>query len=113
MAALRWVQDGAAAGFTAGQAGLVIGALAVMLVMRFLADANRISLHDIYRWRLSTAYAVMRKTAPHDGNPAPFGTKNAPGTLPVAAARASSRDWSCAPRLTSTPSARCRPGAAG
>jgi hypothetical protein len=78
--ALRWVQDGAAAGPGAGQAGLVIGALAVMLVARMTTDANRISLHDIYRWRLSTAYAVMRKTAPHDGNPAPFGTKNAPGT---------------------------------
>jgi hypothetical protein len=77
--ALRWVKDGAAAGFGAGQGGLVIGALAVMLVARFVTDANRISLHDIYRWRLTTAYAIMRKTTPKDGNPAPFGTKDAPG----------------------------------
>ena len=36
---------------------------AVMLVMRFLADANRISLHDFYRWRLTSAYSVIRETA--------------------------------------------------
>ena len=58
VAGLRWVKDGAAAGFTQGQLWQVIGALAVMLVMRFLADVNRISLHDFYRWRLATAYAV-------------------------------------------------------
>ena len=63
MAGLRWVKDGAAAGFTAGQVWLVIGALAVMLIMRFLADANRISLHDFYRWRLATAYSVIRDTS--------------------------------------------------
>jgi hypothetical protein len=78
---LRWVKDGAVAGFTAGQAGLVIGALAVMLVMRFLADANRISLHDFYRWRLATAYSVERDTAEKGSNPAPFGTKDSPGAL--------------------------------
>ena len=78
---LRWVKGGAAAGFTAGQAGLVIGALAVMLVMRFLADANRISLHDFYRWRLATAYSVERDTAEKGSNPAPFGTKDSPGAL--------------------------------
>ena len=78
---LRWVKDGAAAGFTQGQLWLVIGALAVMLVMRFLADANRISLHDFYRWRLATAYSVLRDTAQHGGKPAPFGTKDFPGAL--------------------------------
>jgi hypothetical protein len=78
LAAVRWVRDGAAAVPGPGQAGLVIGALAVMLVMRAATDANRISLHDIYRWRLSTAYAVMRKTSPKDGSPAPFGIRNAP-----------------------------------
>jgi hypothetical protein len=77
--ALRWVKDGAVAGFGAGQVGLVIGALAVMLVGRFVTDANQISLHDIYRWRLTAAYAVMRKTTSEKGKPAPFGTKNAPG----------------------------------
>jgi hypothetical protein len=52
-----------------------------MLVMRFLADANRISLHDFYRWRLATAYSVERDTAEKGSNPAPFGTKDSPGTL--------------------------------
>jgi hypothetical protein len=79
-AAVRWVRDAAAAGLGAGQAWLVIGALAVMLAARAATDVNRISLHDIYRWRLSTAYAIMRKTTPKDGNPAPFGTRNAPAT---------------------------------
>ena len=81
VAGLRWVKDGAAAGFTQGQLWLVIGALAVMLVMRFLADVNRISLHDFYRWRLATAYAVIRDTGQQDGKPAPFGTKDLPGAL--------------------------------
>jgi hypothetical protein len=79
LAGVRWVKDGAAAGFGAGQAGLVVGALAVMLVARAATDVNRISLHDIYRWRLTSAYAVTRKGAPADGGPAPFGTRNAPG----------------------------------
>ena len=81
VAALRWVKDGAAAGFTAGQVGLVIGALAVMLIMRFLADANRISLHDFYRWRLATAYSVIRDTSQPNGQPAPFGTEDFPEAL--------------------------------
>jgi hypothetical protein len=79
--ALRWVKDGAAAGFTANQVWQVIGALVVILVMRFVADANRISLHDFYRWRLTTAYSVIRDTGQHDGGPATFGTKDFPGAL--------------------------------
>ena len=79
-AALRWVKDGAAAGFTGEQVWVVIGALAVMLAVRALTDANRISLHDFYRWRLASAYAVMRKTSPQDGTPAPFGVTDSPGT---------------------------------
>jgi hypothetical protein len=59
-AGLRWVKDGAGAGATYGQWWLVVGALVVMLVLRFAADANRISLHDFYRWRLVAAYAVQR-----------------------------------------------------
>ena len=35
-------------------------ALAVMVSTRAVADINRLSLHDVYRWRLSTAYAVTR-----------------------------------------------------
>jgi hypothetical protein len=81
VAGLRWVKDGAAAGFTAGQLWQVVGALALILVMRFMADANRISLHDFYRWRLTSAYSVTRKISTRDGEPAPFGTKDSPGVL--------------------------------
>lgn len=82
VAGLRWVKDGAAAGFTADQLWQVIGALALILVMRFVADANRISLHDFYRWRLTSAYSVTRDTGSgQDGRPAPFGTKDVPGAL--------------------------------
>jgi hypothetical protein len=76
VAGLRWVQDGAAAGFTRGQLWQVIGAVALMLVMRFLCDVNRISLHDFYRWRLATAFAVTR-----DSNPRSSGTESVPGAL--------------------------------
>jgi hypothetical protein len=79
VAGLRWVKDGTAAGFTRDQLWQVIGALAVMLVMRFLADANRMSLHDFYRWRLASAYSVIRDTSVQDGEPGPFGTKDFPG----------------------------------
>lgn len=75
IAALRWVQDGAAAGFNRDQLWLVICALAVMLVTRILADVNRISLHDFYRWRLATAYAVRRDPTSSSG------IKNVPGVL--------------------------------
>lgn len=74
-AALRWVKDGAAAGFNRDELWLVIGALAVMLVARLLADVNRISLHDFYRWRLSTAYAVQRDPE------SPSRIRNVPGAL--------------------------------
>jgi len=77
IAALRWVKDGAAAGFNRDQLWLVIGALAVMLVTRLLADVNRISLHDFYRWRLATAYAVQRDPTSSSG----IKVKNVPGTL--------------------------------
>jgi hypothetical protein len=79
VAGLRWVKDGTAAGFTRDQLWQVIGALAVMLVMRFLADANRMSMHDFYRWRLASAYSVIRDTSVQGGNSGPFGTKDFPG----------------------------------
>jgi hypothetical protein len=60
VAGLRWVRDGAASGYSPSVSWLVSGALALMLVLRVLADVNRISLHDFYRWRLATAYAVIR-----------------------------------------------------
>jgi hypothetical protein len=82
IAVLRWVKDGAAAGFTWDQVWQVIGALAIMLVTRALADVNRISLHDFYRWRLASIYAVIRDTGNKQyGKPAPFGTKDFPGAL--------------------------------
>jgi hypothetical protein len=80
VAGLRWVKDGAAAGFTRDQIWEVVAALAVILAARILTDANRISLHDFYRWRLASAYAITRKTSPQDGTPAPFGVNNSPGT---------------------------------
>ena len=79
IAAVHWVKDGAAAGLGPGQAGLVAGALLVMLVTRFATDVNRISLHDIYRWRLASAYAVERKAEPKDGTAVSPGTRSAPG----------------------------------
>jgi hypothetical protein len=79
LAGLRWVKDGAAAGFSRDQLWQVLGALAVMLVMRFAADANRIALHDFYRWRLASAYSVIRDTSRPAGEPVPFGTKDFPG----------------------------------
>jgi hypothetical protein len=36
-------------------------ALALVLGTRAVADINRLSMHDFYRWRLSTAYAVTRE----------------------------------------------------
>ena len=80
VAALRWVKDGAAAGFTRDQVWQVVVALAVILVARVATDANRISLHDFYRWRLASAYAITRKASPQDGTPAPFGVNDSPGT---------------------------------
>jgi hypothetical protein len=60
VAGLRWVKDGAAIGYSAEQLWPVLIALGVMLATRLLADVNRISMHDFYRWRLASAYAVRR-----------------------------------------------------
>ena len=51
-----------------------------MLLMRFLADANRMSLHDFYRWRLASAYSVQRNTGQPGGDP-PSGTTDYPGAM--------------------------------
>jgi hypothetical protein len=61
VAGLRWVRDGAATGYSLPALWLVIGALVLMLILRLLVDVNRISLHDFYRWRLASAYAVIRR----------------------------------------------------
>ncbi len=60
VAGLRWVKDGAAAGYSAEQLWPVLIALGVVLATRVLADVNRISMHDFYCWRLAIAYAVKR-----------------------------------------------------
>jgi hypothetical protein len=61
--ALLWISDGARSGFTAGQLLQVIAALAVMLFGRAAVNVNRMSLHDVYRWRLANAFAVTRRAA--------------------------------------------------
>ncbi|HEX4254526.1 MAG TPA: hypothetical protein VH089_05530, partial [Streptosporangiaceae bacterium] len=60
VAALTWTGAAAHTGYSPGQLVPVAIALAVMLGTRAVADVNRLSLHDVYRWRLSTAYAVTR-----------------------------------------------------
>lgn len=62
-AGLLWVGDGAEAGYSWDQLWPVLIALGVMLVTRVLADVNRISMHDFYRWRLADGFAVTRKAA--------------------------------------------------
>ena len=61
--ALLWISDGARSGFTAGQLLQVIAALAVMVLGRVAVNVNRMSLHDVYRWRLANAFAVTRRAA--------------------------------------------------
>jgi hypothetical protein len=61
--ALLWISDGARSGFTAGQLLQVIAALAVMAFGRVGVNVNRMSLHDVYRWRLASAFAVTRRAA--------------------------------------------------
>jgi hypothetical protein len=61
VAGLRWVRDGVATGYSPSVSWLVTGALVLMLILRLLVDVNRISLHDFYRWRLASAYAVIRR----------------------------------------------------
>jgi hypothetical protein len=61
--ALLWISDGARTGFTAGQLLPVIAALAVTIIGRVAVNVNRMSLHDVYRWRLANAFAVTRRAA--------------------------------------------------
>jgi hypothetical protein len=60
---LLWISNGARAGFTAGQFTPVAVALAVTLLARVTVNVNRLSLHDVYRWRLADAFAVTREAA--------------------------------------------------
>ncbi len=61
VAALTWTGSAAHTGYTTGQLVPVLIATAIGLITRVVADFNRLSLHDGYRWRLSTAYAVTRQ----------------------------------------------------
>ena len=61
--ALLWISDGARSGFTVDQLVQVISALAVMIFGRVAVNVNRMSLHDVYRWRLASAFAVTRRVA--------------------------------------------------
>ncbi|HEY2237944.1 MAG TPA: hypothetical protein VGI21_04095 [Streptosporangiaceae bacterium] len=60
VAALTWTGSAAHTGYSPGQLIPVAVAVAIMLGTRAVADFNRLSLHDGYRWRLATAYAVTR-----------------------------------------------------
>ena len=66
VAGLRWVRDGVATGYSPSVSWLVSVPLVLMLILRLLVDVNRISVHDFYRWRLATAYAVMRRLPGED-----------------------------------------------
>jgi hypothetical protein len=61
--ALLWTADGVRAGYTTSQLWWVLAALAVMVFTRAGVDVNRLSLHDVYRWRLADAFAVTRAAA--------------------------------------------------
>ena len=61
--ALLWISDGARSGFTAVQLLHALAALAVMVLGRAAVNVNRMSLHDVYRWRLANAFAVTRRAA--------------------------------------------------
>ena len=62
-AILLWIGNGARAGFSGDQLVPVLVAVGVMVGTRAVADINRTSLHDFYRWRLADAYAVTRDAA--------------------------------------------------
>src|SRR5215472_636127 len=61
--ALLWISAGAKQGYSAGQLLPVGIALAVALLARVVVNVNRLSMHDFYRWRLASAFAVTREAA--------------------------------------------------
>jgi hypothetical protein len=67
--ALLWTSDGAREGFSAARLLPVGVALAVMLASRVAVNVNRLSLHDVYRWRLADAFAVTREAAETAADP--------------------------------------------
>ena len=61
VATLLWIGNAARAGYSAGRLWPVLIAVGILLGTRAVADINRTSLHDFYRWRLADAYAVTRQ----------------------------------------------------
>jgi hypothetical protein len=96
VAGLRWVKDGTAAGYSPGQLWPVLIALGIMLAIRVLADVNRISIHDFYRWRLASAYAVRRVSPAAPGATAETTVTADPGALLSSLARQEPRLVICA-----------------
>jgi len=90
VAGLRWVKDGAAAGYSLDQLWPVLIALVIVLATRVFADVNRISMHDFYRWRLASAYSVLRKGGGEPGEgerrKGRQGAEDFPGVIPDPAA---------------------------
>ena len=58
--AIRWAADAARTGCTWREVSNVAVALGVLVLLRFLVDVNRTSMHSFYRDRLASAYAVVR-----------------------------------------------------
>jgi hypothetical protein len=61
--ALAWISGAARAGFTRGQLVQVIAALVITVAARVAVNVNRLSMHDFYRWRLASAFAITREAA--------------------------------------------------
>jgi hypothetical protein len=94
--AVLWVGDGAGAGFTLTQLWPVLIALGTMLFLRVVDDVNRMSLHDFYRWRLASAFAVKRSP----GTPV-----NDAASVPPALPDREHQPGSAAPEATPDPDA--------
>ena len=56
-----WIGTAARVGYSPSHLVPVLAAVAIVVATRVLADINRTSLHDFYRWRLADAYAVTRE----------------------------------------------------
>jgi len=65
-ATLLWVGSAARAGYGLSQLVPVLVALLIMLLTRLVADVNRTSLHDFYRWRLAEAFAITRSAVENE-----------------------------------------------
>ena len=62
-ATVAWIGTAARTGYSPGRLWPVLVAVGIVLGTRGLADINRTSLHDFYRWRLADAYAITRRAA--------------------------------------------------